>query len=420
MVRPFLVLVVGMVLAPAIALGQQPAPVDIVEVSGPLDGRAIDFAIDAITDTDAQLVVLKLNSPGAISGDITELLDLVADPPVPVAVWVGPDPAEAHGGAAQLLAVSAIGAAAPGVKVGYLWPTVAGDRSEPVDSLMVAYPDVSAELFTERVEVTEPIEGIVDLVVPSIGQLVTGVDGMSLDVNGEETTLQTAVEEIDEDGVTVLRPVAETRFRSPGLLTTMLRLAVNPDVAFFFLVAGIAIAVFEFYAAGAGIMAAVAVLSLLIAGYGLIELPMRWWALGATLLGLGLYTADFQRNDLGWRSLAGTVLLVTGGWWFIDASPQISSSWWVVLLVVLFAALFFGIGMTAVVRARYSTTTIGREQLVGRRGTAEDDLRPEGVIVVDGARWQARAHRAAGIASGDEVEVVAVSGVTLEVDPVDR
>jgi membrane-bound serine protease (ClpP class) len=420
MVRPFLVLVVGMVLAPAVALGQQPAPVDIVEVSGPLDGRAIDFAIDAITDTDAQLVVLKLNSPGAISGDITELLDLVTDPPVPVSVWVGPDPAEAHGGAAQLLAVSAIGAAAPGVKVGYLWPTVAGDRSEPVDSLMAAYPDVSAELFTERVEVTEPIEGIVDLVVPSIGQLVTGVDGMSLDVNGETTTLQTAVEEIDEDGVTVLRPVAETRFRSPGLLTTTLRLAVNPDVAFFFLVAGIAVAVFEFYAAGAGIMAAVAVLSLLIAGYGLVELPMRWWALGATLLGLGLYTADFQRNDLGWRSLAGTVLLVTGGWWFIDASPQISSSWWVVLLVVLFAALFFGIGMTAVVRARYSTTTIGREQLVGRRGTAEDDLRPEGVIVVDGARWQARAHRAAGIASGDEVEVVAVSGVTLEVDPVDR
>jgi len=420
MVRPFLVLVVGMVLAPAIALGQQPAPVDIVEVSGPLDGRAIDFAIDAITDTDAQLVVLKLDSPGAISGDITELLDLVADPPVPVAVWVGPDPAEAHGGAAQLLAVSAIGAAAPGVKVGYLWPTVAGDRSEPVDSLMAAYPDVSAELFTERVEVTEPIEGIVDLVVPSIGQLVTGVDGMSLDVNGEATTLQTAVEEIDDDGVTVLRPVAETRFRSPGLLTTTLRLAVNPDVAFFFLVAGIAVAVFEFYAAGAGIMAAVAVLSLLIAGYGLVELPMRWWAFGATLLGLGLYTADFQRNDLGWRSLAGTVLLVTGGWWFIDASLQISSSWWVVLLVVLFAALFFGIGMTAVVRARYSTTTIGREQLVGRRGTAEDDLRPEGVIVVDGARWQARAHRAAGIASGDEVEVVAVSGVTLEVDPVDR
>lgn len=392
---------------------------DVVEVSGPLDGRGIDFVIDAITDTDAQLVVLELDSPGAISGDITELLGLVAEPPVPVVVWVGPDPAVAHGGAAQLLAVAALGAAAPGVEVGYLSPTIAGDRSESVELAMEAFPDIPAPLFSERVEVSEPIEGLVDLTVPSIGQLVTGVSGMSFEVAGEVVTLETAVEEIDDEGVTVLRPVAETRFRSPGLLSTALRLAVNPDVAFFFLVAGIAVAVFEFYAAGAGIMAAVAVLSLLIAGYGLVELPMRWWAVAATLLGLGLYTVDFQRNDLGWRSLAGTVLLVTGGLWFVDAAPQLTSTWWAVLLVVLFAALFFGIGMTAVVRARYSTTTIGREQLVGRRGTAEEDLHPDGVIIVDGARWQARSHRAAGITSGDEVEVVAVSGVTLEVDPVD-
>ena len=80
-------------------------------------------------------------------------------------------------------------------------------------------------------------------------------------------------------------------------------------------------------------------------------------------------------------------------------------------------ALFFGIGMTAVVRSRFSTTTIGREHLIGRAGIAESDLDPTGVVSVDGARWRAKATRAAGIRLGDPVDVVAVDGIVLDVDP---
>lgn len=213
-------------------------------------------------------------------------------------------------------------------------------------------------------------------------------------------------------------PAVVVRFDEPGLLTRTLRVAARPEAAFFFLVAGLALAAFEFYAAGVGVMAAVSVLSLLLAAYGVAVLPVRWWAIVLAVAGLGLYTADFQRNDLGWRSVLGTIGLVVGGLWFTDAEPHFAPVWWTVLAITVGAALFFGIGMTAVVRARFSTRTIGREQLVGRTGVATNAFDPDGVVDLDGAQWRARSTRAARIEPGDAVEVVAVEGVVLQVDPV--
>jgi membrane-bound serine protease (ClpP class) len=182
-------------------------------------------------------------------------------------------------------------------------------------------------------------------------------------------------------------------------------------------VAGLSLVAFEFYAAGPGLAAAVAVVCLLLGGYGLAVLPVRWWAVALVPVGLVLYTADFQRNDLGWKSVLGTAALTIGGLFFVDAAPQIVVSWWIVLLTVLGTALWFGFALTTVVRARFSTQTIGRDHLVGRTGRAESSIEPDGTVVVDGARWRARASRVSGIEEGDVVEVVAVDGVVLLVDP---
>lgn len=395
--------------APAMAQ-EEPSQVVVAEVTGPLDSVAIDFLMDTIEGSEAQVIIIQLNSPGAVSGKIVDLLDLVADPPVPVVVWVGPDPAVAQGGAGQLLLAASLGAAAPGVKVGYLLPTVAGDRA--------ADSNFDGPASADRYKVTEPDE-LVDLVVPSLGQLVTALDGMELRYSGGIAILDTAETITDDDGNEVLRPTSQIRFTEVGLWGKTLRLGIRPEAAFFFLVAGLTLAAFEFYAAGTGLMAVVAIASLFIAGYGMSELPLRWWAVAATLVGLLLYVVDFQRNALGLASVVGTGLLWAGGMWFTDGSPQISPIWWVVILIVIGTALFFGIGMTAVVRSRFGTTTIGREHLVGRIGTAVEAIAPVGPVLVDGAQWTATAARASGIAAGDAVEIVAVSGIQLEVQPVD-
>lgn len=392
-------------------------PVDVIDVRGPLDQRAVAFMINSIVESDGQLVVLQLDSAAAVTTDISDLIALVEDPPVPVAAWVGPDPAVAYGGVAQILAAAPIKAAAPGVRVGYLYPTVAGRSAPAATSIADRFPEVPRVLLAGTERVAAPIPGLVDEVVPSIGQLVTGVDGRSVVIDGEPVILATARLVTGEDGIVRAEPAVQVRFAEGDLLTRTLRLAVRPEAAFFFLVAGLLLAAFEFYAAGAGVIAAVAVIALLLSGYGLVVLPVNPWAVAATLGGIGLYLSAFQRGTIGWRGLLGTVLLAGGGLRFVDGGDQFQAVTWVVVLVVLGAALFVGIGMTAVVRARYSTTTIGRDHMIGKVGSAASDFAPDGEVTVDGAKWRASGHREAKIQEGDAVEVVGVTGIVLEVEP---
>ena len=70
-------------------------------------------------------------------------------------------------------------------------------------------------------------------------------------------------------------------------------------------------------------------------------LPINWLAIAATVVGLVLYTWDFQRNELGLRSIAGTALLIYGGFAITNAAPQFGPSWWAVLLTVAGLALFY-------------------------------------------------------------------------------
>jgi len=220
-----------------------------------------------------------------------------------------------------------------------------------------------------------------------------------------------------EDGTEVISPSRPVQFLKPGLWDRFLRLASEPEATFFFLVAAIAAATFEFYAVGVGVSAAASVLAFVLAGYGMATLPISWPSVGAVVVGLLLYTWDFQRNRLGWRSILGTVLLVVGGLTVTMARPQMAPTWWIVLVVVAGVALFYGVALTTIVRSRFSTTTIGREYLIGQKGRAETAFDPEGIVVVDEARWRGRAHREAGIEAGDGVEITGVDGIVLDVEP---
>ena len=127
------------------------------------------------------------------------------------------------------------------------------------------------------------------------------------------------------------------------------------------------------------------------------------------LLGEGLAVLMFF-------GVLGTLLIVFGGLRFVDAAPQMVPMWWVVLIVVIGTALFFVFAMTTVVRARFSTQTIGREHLIGRFGEALGSIAPDGIVRIDDAEWQARSTRVSGIGAGDRVVVAGVDGITLQVD----
>jgi membrane-bound serine protease (ClpP class) len=397
---------------PAVAQEPAPGPVVVADVRGPLDQRALDFLVDAVHTEDAQLVVLKIDNPGIASGDPSALLGAIETTSNQVVAWAGPEGAVAYGGAGQLLGAVAVAGAAQGAHIGFMSPTVAGEELS-----LLAGAEIAELADREVVIVDESTTALIDIVEPTIGQFIAALDGMEVATNSRQVTLETAMETTLEDGSTVVVSSVDVRFLKPTLLTRFLRLGTRPDAAFFFLLAGLSVVAFEFYAAGGGVAAAVAALSLFLAGYGFTTLPMNWPAVVAAVVGVGLYTWDFQRHELGARSVLGTVLMLWGGIVFVGGSPQIETSVWSVLLTVVGVMLFYLFAMTTIVRSRFGTPTIGREHLVGAIGVAESALEPDGVVAIDGAKWRARAHRAAGIERGSRIEVLAVEGIALQVAP---
>jgi membrane-bound serine protease (ClpP class) len=389
----------------------EPGPVVVADVRGPLEARALEFLVSSVRSPDAQVVVLQLNSPGLASGDATELLEAIRESKTPIAAWVGPSGAAAFGLPGQLLDAVHYAGAAPGARVGYLQQPRAGGP------ILTGTPWDDAPYGTGEVTIDSSVASLelMDVVTPTIGQFIASLDGLVVG----DTQLETAETVTTDDGAEITVTSVFVRFEKPSLTTRFLRLAIRPDAAFFFLVAGLALVAFEFYAAGVGVTAAVAAVGLLLAGFGMASLPMNWSAVVAALLGMGAYNWDFQRNELGIRSIVGTALLLFGGLAFTDAAPQFGPRLWVVLVIVAGVALFYMFAMTTIVRSRYSTPTIGREYLVGRRGVAASGFDPEGVVDLDGARWRARSHRAAGVSSGDPVVVLEVKGIVLEVGPVE-
>ena len=371
--------------------------IEVIDVSGPLDASALDFISDSIEEAASigqEVAVVQLNSRAVLDGDAFDrLARLVETPPLPVAVWVGPAPAYAFGAASRLTALASHSAIAPPNSVlGHFEPAILGEDPGRTDEEVVA-ADSGLDLQ------------------PALRQYLQDLDGATFETVGGPVTVST-IEEIS-GGVTT-KP---TTLRKPGLDIRFFRLAITPEAAFFFLVIGLTIVVFEFYALGPGVAAGVAAISLILGGWGLVTLPTNWWAFALILVGFVVLTTAHQAGGIFALTLIGAVVLQLAGMFLIDGGGQIDPRWWLILPSVLGVLFFFLLAMPTVQRARLSTETIGREGLIGETGVALVDFDPEGLVEVRGARWRGTAHRESGIAVGDEIEVTGVDGLYLEVEP---
>ena len=89
-------------------------------------------------------------------------------------------------------------------------------------------------------------------------------------------------------------------------------------------------------------------------------------------------------------------------------------------LIFGFASLVLGIFEVAYWQRRMKRQKVetGAERLVGATGEVSERLAPSGSIRVLGELWEA--HSSSELPPGARVRVIAVRGLTLEVEPVDR
>ena len=394
--------------------GPTTAPVDVFEVSGFIDAPVADGIEHAISraETDgAQALVLQMNSPGAlVSRDrMQALAQRIHDAAVPVTIWVGPSGAKAKGLAGQLLGAAVVTGMAPGSRI--------GDFGEPleVSGAPLTFGRATDRLQTDTLGDADARAagalkvGVDDTGTPTLGDFIVVLDGVT--ANGK--TLDTA--NVVSKGTELRRERnGSTRFAKLGLLPRLMHTVASPPVTYLLLTIGLALLIFEFFTAGIGIAGAVGAVCIVLGCYGAVALPTRPWAFALLIGAMLAFAVDVQTGVPRFWTGVGVVSYVVASVFLYDG---LSLSWVTLLAGIGGVLLAFLAGMPAMVRTRFATPTIGRDWMVGELGEAVVAVDPDGVVRVRGAQWRARTNRATPIARGDRIRVVAIDGVTLEVEP---
>jgi membrane-bound serine protease (ClpP class) len=401
---------------------EAPAPVDVLQVDGFLDDilvAEIGHAIDRADAEGSQALILQVDSRGAVvpEADMVELLQRIADSPVTIGVWVGPSGARLYGQSAQMLGVADVTGMAPGARVGHTGPLL------QLPDATVEFGDAAPEIRNRSLGLSEARElgvfrqRISDQGIATIVNMVDALDGY--EKNG--TVLRTTVETVTDEGTVQRDTVATVRFAKLGLVDQLFHTVASPPVAYLLLLIGMSLLVFEFFTAGIGVAGVVGAGSLVLALYGLAALPTRGWAVALLVLAMVAFAIDVQVGLPRVWTGVGVVLTIVGSWWLFEALPGVSlrPSWITLIAGVGGVMLAFIVGMPSMVRTRFATPTIGREWMIGEIGSVVERVGPEGVVEVNDGRWRARTNRATPVEPGDKVRVVAIDGITLEVEPLE-
>jgi membrane-bound serine protease (ClpP class) len=400
--------------------------IEVVQVEGAIDpvvAELITGSIRRAQTNGASVVILQVNSKGALDTEPVELIRAVRTSRVPIATWVGPGRATAGGAAAALVAVSSFAAASPSARLGPIEPL----RLDGKRATLTTNDLLSPQLVPTRLQglkdrrvsgKTAAGSELIDAVAPTLGDVIVGLNGREVRTAAGPVRL-TTTKQVDTKGGPRQSADQPVSFLKPGSLESVQHSLASPSVVFLLLIVGLSLMVFEFFTVGIGLAGVTGALAVAGALYGCSHLPVNEWALGLLVLSTFGFAVDVQAGHQGFWTGIGVVGLIVGALKLFDGSSALDVPLWLVALLFVGQIIFMLGGMTVAVRNRFSIPTVGRDSMIGELGEARTELNPDGVVTIRGAPWRARTHRSRPVSPGGAVRVVAVDRLVLEVEPGD-
>ena len=425
-------LVTGM-LGPVLARARQPnsSHALVMTVDGiinPVKEGFISRAIDRAEEDGAELLVIQLDTPGGLLSATREIVELLLESPVPVAVFVSPKGARAGSAGTFITAAANFAVMASGTNIGAATP-ISSTGQDLEDTLASKIENDNAALIRsiaqtrgrnqDKLEETvrsaasysaqEALaDNVVDLIADNLEDLLAKLDGLTADTSVGIVELQT-------------RGLEQRPF-SKNILEHFLEFISDPNVSFILLTVGGLGIVVEMFNPGLIAPGVVGVICLLLAFLAVGNLPVNWAGVVFVILATVLTVLEIVVAGFGILGVGAVVSLIVGGLilftQFGDASPTmptIEVSRWLLSGTggVVTLALAYVVGLA------YQSRKQGPPEkalaLAGMQGTVTGELTPRGVVLVGNETWTAISEDDSVISIGEQVEVRRVDGLVLTV-----
>ncbi|MDA0987821.1 MAG: nodulation protein NfeD [Chloroflexi bacterium] len=412
------------------ALGQSRHAVliDIDDAINPVTAGFLDRAVDKAEEDGAELIVVRLDTPGGLLSSTRDMVAKLLEARVPPVVYVAPGGAHAASAGTFITAAANVAVMAPGTNIGAASPVGAGGAGLPETIKSKVMEDAAAlmrDIATERGRNVEKLEAtvldatayssqeavelnVVDFIADDLEELLQKLDGMTVETAAGSLTLAT-------DGLEIRR--LELSFVERFLLVLS-----DPNISFILLsIGGLGIMV-ELFNPGLVVPGVVGIICILLAFLVLGNLPVNWAGVAFILLAMALLFLEVQVAGFGILGAGAIISFVIGGLLLFDrfgapspTAPSMAVSLWVLLPTT--AILLGGGGwfVMTMVRSRQIVGDSTHETVIGQVGTVASDLAPRGTVQLISELWSTVSDDGEVITAGERVEVVGLEGLTLRV-----